>query len=278
MKKYLKPKFLPYVTLIACVLGFLLRLWTLGGGPGKGGLYEPQPVAWVLLWVLTAGLAAAILYLTRRLNVPGKYADNFPPSLAGAAGGFLGAVGVMMSALKILTTQTIILDIVAGILGIVSAFAILLTALNRRIGKKSGFLFHTLPCLFFALRIFTTCREWSTEPQLSKFLCPFLASIAIMLAVYQLAAFDVNLGKRQHSLFWSLMASYLCCLSLPLCDEVVFYAAMAGWLMTNLCSLRPMKKKAAPAPEEATAAEPAPTAEAAEEVMDNTPAQSDELE
>ena len=90
-----------------------------------------------------------------------------------------------------------------------------------------------------------------------------------MLAVYQLACFDVNLGKRKTCLFWSLSSVYFSLLSLPSGDEPLFYAGMAIWLLTNLCSVRPLKvrkpQQTEPAPETAPeAAAPETSAPAAE--------------
>ena len=137
--------------------------------------------------------------------------------------------------------------------------------LKKNAGKPS-FVLHAVPCLFFALRIFERCKAWSNIPQITIFLFQFLASICVMLAVYQLACFDVNLGKRKTCLFWSLSGVYFSLLSLPSGDEPLFYVGMAIWLLTNLCSVRPLKarkpQQTEPAPE--TTPEPAPEAAAPE--------------
>ena len=97
-----------------------------------------------------------------------------------------------------------------------------------------------------------------------------------MLAAYQLCCYDVNLGNRRSSLFWSLSALYFCALTLPMGEDLLFYVCMGLWLATNLCSIRPLKPKAQetaetveiPQPTEnpavdAPAAEAAPIPEAA---------------
>lgn len=261
MKKYLRPKFLPIVVIVAGLIGTLLRWWTIGAGPDKEGLYAPQPVAWTLLWIVTILTLTAVVVLSAKLKNPGKYADNFPASLPGAIGAGLAALGVGFNRLVFPISVANLLSILTSLLGIVTFAVLVLSALNRYQGKKPPFFVHAVPCIFFALRIFLLARVWSNAPQVSVFLFPFLASICVMLASYQLACFDVNLGKRRASLFWSLSAVYFCLLALPGSDEPLFYIGMAAWLLTNLCSLRPLKaRKPQNAPESPeTPAEPAVT-------------------
>lgn len=283
MKKYLHPKYLPILIPVAGLLGLVLRLWTMGDGPDPEGLYAPHPVAWTLLWIVTVLTLAAIVLLSARLKNPGRYFDNFPPSIAGAVGNALAALGIMMSSLSMLTSAADWLTTVTGILGVVSAIGLIVVAFTRYKGKKPSFVLHAIPCLFFALRIFERCKAWSNIPQITIFLFQFLASICVMLAVYQLACFDVNLGKRKTCLFWSLSGVYFSLLSLPSGDEPLFYVGMAVWLLTNLCSVRPLKarkpQQAESAPEavpEAAAPE-APTPASAAEPQLNDDMSLDDL-
>lgn len=250
MKKYLHPKFLPILIPAVGLLGLLLRLWTMGSGPDTEGLYTPQPFAWALLWLVTLVALAGIVLLSARLKVSGRYADNFPASPFGAGGCAAAALVVMMSGLSLLTSATDLLATLTGILGVVSAAGLILLAFTRLRGQKPSFLPHALLCLFFALRIFDRCKAWSNVPQIGTFLFQFLSSICVMLAVYQMACFDVNLGKRRAYLFWSLSGVYFSILAIPSGEETLFYICMVLWLMTNLCSVRPMKpRKPQPAPE-----------------------------
>lgn len=270
MKKFLRPKHLPTVVLLASVLGFLLRLWTLGAGPDNEGLYQPQPLAWALLWIVTALTLAAIVLSAGRLKNPGTYGDNFPASVLSAAGAAVAAFAILFSGLSAMTSATDILTSITGIAGVVGGVCMVLVAFARFRGENPGMLYHVVVCLFFALRIFGCCRDWSNEPQIAVFLFPFLASICVMLAAYQLTCFDVGLGKRRHSLFWSLSGIYFCILALPSGEDRLFYCAMAIWLATNLCSLRPLKRKPvvedAPAEEIAAPEAPADLPEQTEEM------------
>lgn len=270
MKKYLHPKYLPLLVPIASMLGLLLRLWTMGGGPDKDGLYAPQPFAWVLLWIVTLITMTGIIFLSSGLKNPGRYFDNFPRSFAAAVGCAAGALGIMLSSLSMLMSAKDLLSALTGLFGIVSAVCLALTAFGRYKGKRIGFGLHAVPCLFFALRIFEHCKHWSNVTQTSVFLFQFLASICVMLATYQLCCFDVNLGNRKSSLIWSLSGVYFCVLALPMGEESLFYMGMILWLMTNLCSVRPLKTQKAPeAPPEA----PTPVTEEPAEpaAQENTP-------
>lgn len=241
MKKYLNPLYLPIFLPLAAVLGFVLRLWTIGNGPNSEGLYAPQPVAWVLLWLVTIATIGCVILMSRPLNKPGRYADNFPKSILGAAGCAAAAIGMGISALPDLTNSVDLLATLTGFLGVLSAVSLLLTGWSRFQGVKPSFVLHVIPCLGLALRIFDRCKYWSNEPQTGVFLFQFLASACVMLAMYQMCCFDVNLGNRKSSLLWSLSGAYFCVLALPMGEEPLFYAGMALWVMTNLCSVRPLR-------------------------------------
>lgn len=256
MKKYLHSSYLPILVPMAAVLALGLRLWTMGGGPDSAGLYAPQPLAWALLWLVTAATMAGIYLLTRRLKNPGRYSDNFPASILGAVGCVLGGLGVLSSALVTFPDTKDLLATITAILGLVSAAALILSGVIRYSGGKPHFGIHAIATLYFALRIFNCCRHWSNVTQTSEFLFQFLASVCVMLATYQLCCFDVNLGDRRSSLLWSLAAVYFCVLALPMGEDIYFYGGMLIWLMQNLCATRPLK---ANKPQEAPAQEPEST-------------------
>ena len=274
MKKYLHPKYLPLLVPIASVLSLLLRLWTMGGGPDQDGLYSPQPFAWVLLWILNFVTMAGIIILTGGFKNPGRYFDNFPPSPVAAAGCAAAALGIMYSSLTMLVSAKDLLSVLTGVSGAISAICLLLTAFGRYKGKRIGFVLHAVPCLFFALRIFEHCKHWSNVTQTSVFLFQFLASVCVMLATYQMCCFDVNIGNRKSSLLWSLSGVYFSVLALPMGEEPLFYAGVALWLMTNLCSVRPLKTQKA---QESASEEPTPETEEPAPAPEDAAAAAEEL-
>lgn len=243
MKKYLHPKYLPIYISFAAVLGFLLRLWALAGGTDAEGLYALSPLAHILLWLVTAAVPVLIILMTAPLSEPVKYNKNFPASLVAAIGSLLAGLGFALVGVTTLFKSQDTFAFLAGILGLVSAIMMGLVAYARLKGNKPAPFCHLCVCLFFALRTFSQSRMWGNEPQLSLFIFAFLAQICAMLAAYQLSAFDLELGNRRHSLFWSLTAAYLSLVALPSTEDVLYFGCLAVWLLTNLCSLRPVKKR-----------------------------------
>jgi hypothetical protein len=126
-----------------------------------------------------------------------------------------------------------------------------------------------VPCLYFALRIFDSCRHWSNITQSGLFIFQFLASVCIMLATYQMCCFDVNLGNRRSCLLWSLSGVYFCALSLPVGEDLWFYGGMMLWLMTNLCAVHPLKSNRSITPEAPVECE---TVQVSEAVQESEPA------
>lgn len=258
MKNAINSKTIPVLVVLTSLLGALLRLWTRGSGPDAGGLFEPQPLAWILLWLLTAATGAMIVYAVKGLKNPGTYQDNYPKSIVAtvccvpAAVCFLvTGVSQLRSALAPTALDPDVIGILTGILGMAAGVCLLFSGLNRTFGRKPFFLLHGVVCVYFALRLFNQCRGWSNEPQLGIVVFPFLASLTIMLAVYHRTCFDVDMGNRRVSLFWSLLSVYLCVVAMLSFEQSLFYGCCALWLICDLCSLRPLKRKAAPAPEAA---------------------------
>jgi len=238
--------YLPLIVSLAGVVGFALRLWTQGGGPEAEGLYAAAPVAWILLWLVTAAVPVVTVILCRPLKDAGKYTDHFPASPISAIGSVLAALAIVLAALNRLTGDENTLSFITGILGLVAGCLMVVVGYDRLKGRRPVFFCHAVVCLFFALDIFDMCRVWSNETQTGVFIFAFLSRLCVMLAAYHLCAFDVDLGKRQASLLWSLLGVYLCLVALADRTDILFYGCLALWLMTNLCSLRPTKKRKAP--------------------------------
>jgi hypothetical protein len=245
LNKLLHPKNLPIAVTLAGLISFALRIWSMGSGTDAEGLYAPAPLPWALLWIITIAVPVLIIIMARPLNVPGKFADNFRPSIVSAIGSLAAALGLLVTALDLFKGNAYAIDtltMLTGVIGILSGVLMIIVAYARLKGQKPNFLCHISVSLYLALRIFSQCKIWSNEPQIGIYLFPFLAQIFIMLAAYQLSAFDVELGKRPSSLLWSLSAVYLCLAALPSNQDVLFLGCMAIWLLTNLCSLTPIKK------------------------------------
>lgn len=250
MNKPIHPKILPYLVLLTGVAGFFLRLRMLGSGPDAEGLYPAMPGLWLGLWITALVTVIAVLLLARRLHVPGSFAENYPASISNAIGCVLAAIGMGSYALPLLGGSTELLTTLTGVTGVVAAVTMLAAAYARFRGTAPHFLCHGAVCLFLGVLIFHSCKQWSNESQLGVFLYPFLAQICIMLAAYQHMRFDVELGDRKKSVFWSLTGAYFCIASVADRKDMLFYGCVAVWLLTDLCSLQILKKPHAPQPDD----------------------------
>ena len=256
MKRFVNSKSIPVLVLLSSLVAVLLRIWTRGGGPDEGGLFAPKPLVWTLLWLLTVGVigaTGAVLFTRRGLKNPGTYRDNYPKSMVAglcavpAAVTFLAGGYIQLRAsVGFALPETTAVDTVTGIFGLVAGLCLLLSAAHRCMGRKPFFLINGLICLYLAVRLFNRCQIWNKEPQMGDLVFPFLASMTLMLAAYQRVRFDVDLGKRNWSGFWSLISVYFCIVAMVSVDQPLFYGLCALWQMADLCSLRPLKRKKAP--------------------------------
>lgn len=250
MKRFINSKSISLLVLLSSLLAVALRIWTKGTGPDANGLFAHRPLAWGLLWLLTAATGAAIVYAVRGLKIPGSYRENYPRSVIAGLCSVPAAIVFLISSYaqlrdtagKILPGTTVV-DTITGILGLVAGVCLLLSALHRCLGKKPFFLINGLVCLYLAFRLFNRCQQWSNEPQLNMVVFPFLASTALMLSSYYRICFDVDLGNRRWAAFWTLMSVYLCVVAMLSFEQPLFYGLCALWQMTNLCSMRPLKRK-----------------------------------
>jgi hypothetical protein len=192
----------------------------------------------VLLAVFSVLTAAVILLGSLNLTKTGTYEHSYPKSLFGAIGCLLAAVGMFICAYNAMGSANRRLDTVTFIVGFIAAACMLATAYFRFSGKKCPFILHTVVAVYLALRTFNRCQMWSNEPQVGIFIWSFLASLSLMLAMYQRLTFDVDLGDRKNSVFWSLTSAYLCIVSMADQSQLLFFGCMTVWMLADLPSLR----------------------------------------
>lgn len=269
MKKIIHPRSIPVFVMLASVPALALRLWTIGKGPDDAGLYAPKPLAWTLLVLLSLAVAGTIVYAVRNLKTTGSYQKNFPRSLIAGVCILPAAVCfIVYSCQQLRETaaaragQTTALDTIVGIAGLIAGICLILVAIHRILGRRPYFALHALICLYLAVLLFNRCQKWDNTPQINDMVFPLFATVSLMLAVYQKACFDVDLGNRRNCLLWSLMSVYLCLVAMLSYEQVLFYGACAIWMICDLCSTRPLNPKARPA---------AQTPERSEDLPEETP-------
>lgn len=239
MKRILKPQNLPRITLAAGGIGLLLRLWLLSLANSSGFL-PVRHISEILLWLLTAAVIGFLLYATRNLTQAAKYRFNFPASLPGGIGAWLGALGIGGSSLVELLSGSDTLTVITGALGLISAAVLIFVGNCRRRGKHPSSVFHAAICVYMLVRLICQYRHWSSDPQLQDYCFQILAIVCLMMAAYHRATFCANFGKRRPYAFFNLAAVYFCCLALPGWENTAFFLGCGIWMFTDICSLIPM--------------------------------------
>ena len=233
-------KHLPRYVLAAGALGLLLRLWLLSS-TDEHGFLNANPVATVLLVVLAVGVPAVLFYLTRGLTEAKKYSFNFPPSPIAAIGTGLAALSIGIHSIVSLPGSLGTIDILSGILGILSAAALGLAGWSRFQGRRPNFLLHGVVDIYLMLRLICQYRHWSADPQMLDYCFQILATVGLLMAVYHRSAFDAGEGKRSSYAFFCLTTAFSCCLSLVGWEDILYYLGIGAWMITDLCNLTPLK-------------------------------------
>ncbi len=249
---------IPAIAFLGGMAAALLRLWMLLGGVDENGLYPKFHIAWLLIWLLAAAMILLFWRVSKLADEP--YDAILTPTL-GAAGHLLATWGIAYTNLMALLDQPGPWELALCSLGLASAFLIGFGGILRLKGKQQHFLTHALSTLYFALRVFFMGKTLGAEPEMSRFLLQFMASLSMLLACYQLWGFDVGSGSRQKRMFWSLTAAFLCMAAVPGAKEVALYAGVSQWLLFDMGALQPEK----PA-EEAEECEDIPEIEAIEAI------------
>ena len=241
MKKLFR--FADFIVLICGMIGMLLQLWLFQSGPDEKGLYPAAHMGWILSLILSAAVVIFVFLLTRQADEGRSYRENFPPSLLGAITGAAAGVLLTITGIRLLQSSAMLLDTLTGAIGAVAGIGLLFAAVCRFLGNQPPFVCFLLPSAFFALHLFCIGQEVGGEPEAVRYLFRFFANLSLIPACYQLWGFSVEEGNRRTSLFWSLVAGYLCLLAAPGRANGLLYLALGLWLLTNLCCLQPPKRR-----------------------------------
>lgn len=244
MNKRIVTKYLPACTLALGLVGLGLRAMmyaTCVDGRGLLTRNNPYHIACWILAVLTAG---ALALATGRRNGINSYSANFPPSVPAALGCWLGSIGMMLTVLlpgDVGTDTT--LGLLWKIAGLLSAAGLVYAGMQRLKGGIPHFLSYAAVCVFFALHLICYYQVWSGEPQTADYSFQLLACVLLTLFSYYQTAFAVDTGSRRCQLFAGLMGAFLCCLALAKTTTPWLYLGCTGWLLTNLCTIEPPRRR-----------------------------------
>ena len=118
-------------------------------------------------------------------------------------------------------------------------------------GKKPLFLCHAVVCVTVSLLTVGQYRVLSASPQVLDYAFSMSAMIALMLASYQMAAFDAGMGDHRKLWASALSAGYLCLAGAYGSAQPLFAVLCAVWMFTNLTNLKRHRRPAPPQQEEA---------------------------
>lgn len=229
-----KTQHIKILTLCAAAAAAGLRAAHYAFGTDGRGLLVANHWAVVGLWVVSAGFAAMLLFSLGRVSATDDCTAARPSGMVAAAGCFVLAAGLAVTSLLQYSFFEATAERIVRILGLVAAAGALAAGICRIKGKQPSFLTHTALCLFITLRMILQYRHWSADPQLQDYGFYLCAHVALMLASYHHAAFDVGMGNRRALWIWSLCSVYLCCAAIPHCSEALLMGCCAFWALTNL--------------------------------------------
>lgn len=236
MKPFVKPKLLPWLPMLAGVIGLSLRIWLYTGLDEKG-LLPDSHISNSLVFILTALVLGFLFFYVKRFSLNGSCRDCFPRSVAGGIGNLAAACAVAAISLREAATGVDGLVWVTLPMGLLAALALAGGAVCRFRGARPAFLLYAVVTLYLMLHAVTQCRIWGSEPQLLNYCFQLLASIFLMLTAYHRCAASIDRANCRWYLFTGQAALFFCCVSVNT-ENGLFYLAMGLWMATDLCKLQ----------------------------------------
>lgn len=232
MTQLVRWRILKYLALVSGILGCLLRSILYSSAVDEKGLLISGHWAEISLWVLTALTAALLFLLCDKSQEQPGYSSSYPPSGISAAGSILAGVSFAICGLSDSVGGN--LAVAEVVLRFAGAAALACVGFCRFTGHKPFFLFHSIVCVYLALRMICRYRLWSSDPQPMNYCFYLGAYVALMLFAYQLAACDAGLPDHRKLRACGLAAIYLCTVSLADSTEAFFLLCCGIWALTNL--------------------------------------------
>lgn len=236
MNKYMKPSYMPALTLLGGGLGLVLRAWLALAGTDEKGLLVTTHPAHILVFVLTALVLAAIFLCVRPLGALNRYPDLFPNGVLSGTGCIVAALGILWVSLREHSLRSDTVTTVCLFLGVLAAVCLIFVAIHRFRQRRPAFWFHVVITLFLMIHLISQYRLWSSEPQLQVYFFPLLSSVFLMLTAYYSTVLDAKKTSRRWFVFCNQCALFFCCVSVW-SDSWPFYLTMGFWMFTGLCRL-----------------------------------------
>lgn len=230
------------VLLFGIIASGLRRQLYLTAVDHKGLLLRVTPMEIVLL-LLTAGVLGLLLLSLGKNDGTGRYEDYRWSRVSAALGHVVMAAGIRYAVLTGVPSETGYLGIVWQWLGMAAPVCLLLAGIVRLFDRKPFFLLHVIPCLFLLAQIVNNYQIWSSDPQMQDYLFALLATLALALFGYYMAAFEADCGNERMLRFTGLAAVFLCLTELGWSSAPLLYLGGAFWALTGMCSVVPAERE-----------------------------------
>lgn len=224
-KKFHPQGFLLALTGFAAVAGFLLRSAQLAKELLSDGSLAAGAKLHIVLGALTFVLLAGLIGLLFPLEKKTSYRELFSPAAAPNLLQILCSVGLIAGNLVLwsggntsvgavpLPVISRVLSALLPPLGLLSALCVAAFAMLRLCGKKPSALLYMIASIYLVVRLFVRFQSWNTDPSIYDYGFQLLAAICCMLGMFQLGGFCFDRGKRRITLFWTLLATVFCAIT-----------------------------------------------------------------
>ncbi len=243
MKKFLKPMYLPYYTMILGIWGCVCMYWAYATGVDQRMLLDPFHPGAILTWLFTAVMIAAAILLTQPLKGKLRYERTFPHSIAGTVGTAVSAVGIAITAWGELNMKSDKIITLSGWMGLLGAVCLLYLAWCRYDQRRPLFGPRCVVLVYLMLHMLCRYRIWSSEPELLRLFFDLAATVCFVMATYQRLAIETGIAQRRGYLCFAMLGVFFTMAALPGSSDRMFLVGMAVWAMTDLCNLRVRKPR-----------------------------------
>lgn len=222
---------LPFLSALCVGLGLIclcVQQWTLiSGTDSKGLLAVGHPGKLVSLLLLAATIGILCFALKER------QVYRFSPTPLSSVSMIFFAIGYAYTAWQLLRHRAQTLSVLAGILAIASALCALLLAVSLYRKLRLHPFVYCPPVLFFL--VFLVCRyqQWSSEPEVLRYLFQLLSVVGLMLTAYHRAALEADKKGILAYLLLSRGAVFCCIAAIPGSLYGVLYGCSAVALLLD---------------------------------------------
>jgi len=237
MKQLSKPSVFTSVCAGAGIAACFLRLWLFASGTDDKGLLVTSHPGNILSWLLTAAVIVLLILCLRGIS----RRCQFRTEPVTAAGFFVQSIGFGLAAWSMIAKTALVLNTAAAITGMLAAVCALAIGLFTWKGYRAHPLFFCPGILFFVFFLVCQYQHWSAEPEMQRYVFFLLASVLMMLSLYQRAALTTGGGNGTLYLFFSRGALFFCFAASVHSGQPVFLCAMGLSILLDGCTI-PQKR------------------------------------